>query len=69
MIPSNYQEWKNCITQDCKIELSNSFIEQRLLILKNSDNKETLKFKELYGTTHLINTIDWFETAKSELIF
>ncbi len=48
-------------------ELSNSFIEQRLLILKNSDNEETLKFKELYGTTHLINTIDWFETALNEL--
>ena len=67
MIPSNYQEWKNCITQDCKIELSNSFIEQRLLILKNSDTEETLKFKELYGENHLINIITWYETAIHEL--
>ena len=67
MIPSNYQEWKNCITQDCKIVLSNSFIEQRLLILKNSDTEETLKFKELYGETHLINIITWYETAIHEL--
>jgi hypothetical protein len=67
MIPSNYQEWKNCITQDCKIVLSNSFIEQRLLILKNPNHQETLKFKELYGENQLINIITWYETALHEL--
>ena len=59
MIPTNYNEWYDCIVNHCGIPLTKVFAEQRLHVYQNPSNPETKKFKSLYGEQHLSNVIDW----------
>lgn len=61
MIPQTFDEWKNCIVNDCKINLNKEFADQRLKIYTNNNHSETQKFNALYGEQHLKNIIHWFE--------
>ena len=61
MIPRTFEEWKNCIVNDCKINLTKSFAEKRLSVYENRKNPETKKFIELYGEQHLDNVIYWYK--------
>jgi len=60
MIPLSFEEWKNCIIIDCKINLTKEFAQQRLAVYSNKDNPETQKFASLYGEQHLKNIITWY---------
>jgi hypothetical protein len=60
MIPNSYNEWRECIVNDCGIELTKDFAKKRLEVLSDRSNPETIKFKSLYGEDHLINTLKWF---------
>ena len=60
MIPQTFNDWTNCIVNDCKINLTKEFAEQRLLVYQNNKNSETQKFILLYGEKHLQNIINWF---------
>ncbi len=65
MIPQTYNEWSNCVINDCKIKLTKEFAQQRLVVYQNWNNPETTRFVSLYGTAHLQNIITWLErTAK-----
>ncbi len=66
MIPQTFTDWTNCIVNDCKINLTKDFAEQRLSIYQNSDNEETKKFILLYGSQHHSNIITWFEKIKND---
>lgn len=61
MIPQTFEQWKNCIVNDCKINLTKDFAQQRLAVYKDKKNNETQKFVSLYGEQHLQNIIYWFE--------
>lgn len=61
MIPQTYEQWVQCIVNDCKIPLNKPFAEQRLSVYQNTQNSETKKFVELYGEQHLHNIIRWLE--------
>jgi hypothetical protein len=61
MIPQTFEQWKNCIVNDCKIKPTKSFAEQRLAVYQDMKNKETQKFVSLYGEQHLQNIINWFK--------
>lgn len=61
MIPQNFNEWKNCIVNDCKINLTKEFATERLSVYENRINPKTKKFKELYGEQHLNNIISWYK--------
>ena len=61
MIPQTFEQWKNCIVNDCKINLSTDFAHQRLAVYKDKKNAETQKFIFLYGEQHLSNIINWLE--------
>ena len=61
MLPQTFQEWKNCITKDCKINLTIEFAQERLKVFENNKNSETLKFASLYGREHLKNIIEWLK--------
>ncbi len=61
MIPKSFEEWRNCIINDCKINLTKEFAEQRLNVYKNAENNETKLFIKLYGKKHLNNIIYWFK--------
>jgi len=66
MIPQTFNDWTNCIVNDCKINLTKEFAEQRLLIYQDSKNSETQKFISLYGENHLQNIISWFKIIKND---
>lgn len=59
MIPQTFEEWKNCIVNDCKINLTKAFTQSRLRVYENRNNSETRRFIELYGEEHLNNIIYW----------
>lgn len=60
MIAQTFEEWKNCIVNDCKIKLTKSFAQKRLSVYENVNHPETRNFIELYGKQHLNNIIYWF---------
>ena len=61
MIPQTFNDWKNCIVTDCKINLTRECATQRLAVYQDNKNAETLKFISLYGEQHLNNIIQWFK--------
>ena len=61
MIAQNFEEWKNCIVNDCKIDLTPQFAAKRLAVYRDRNNPETKKFLSLYGEKHLDNVIYWFQ--------
>lgn len=61
MIPRTFEEWKNCIVNDCRIHLTKDFAKKRLKVYEDPSNQETRKFKELYGAQHLDNVIFWLK--------
>jgi hypothetical protein len=61
MIPQTFNDWKNCIVNDCKINLTREFAKQRLAVYQDNKNVETQKFISLYGQQHLLNIIQWFQ--------
>jgi hypothetical protein len=65
MICKNFQEWKDCIENKCKIQLSTHFIDERLMVYLNESDPETLKFKKLYGAAYLRNIVHWLIRAKN----
>ena len=60
MIPQTFKDWTNCIVNDCKINLTKDFAQQRLAVYQDKRNTETQKFISLYGEQHLNNIIQWF---------
>ena len=60
MIPQTFQDWKNCIINDCKIDLTKEFAKKRLFVYTDLNLQETQKFIALYGEQHHKNVIDWF---------
>lgn len=63
IIPRSFEEWQNCIINDCKINLTKEFAKERLSVFENENHPETIKFKELYGEKHLDNIIYWYKTT------
>ncbi|MEL6636924.1 MAG: hypothetical protein AAFW73_01915 [Bacteroidota bacterium] len=61
MIPQTFEEWKDCIVNDCSIKLTKAFAEKRLSVYENRKHPETRKFVELYGEQYLNNIIYWFK--------
>jgi hypothetical protein len=67
MIPGTYAEWRHCIEHECKIELSPSFISERLATLRNESGEDRIRFTRRYGDGHLKQVIGWFERALREI--
>jgi hypothetical protein len=65
MIPQTFDDWKNCIINDCKINLTKEFAEKRLAVYTNKNNPETQKFIWLYGEQHFQNIINWLNKILS----
>ena len=64
MIPQNYEEWRHCIVVDCGLELTPSFIEERIASLQNSKENHTQQFIRLYGQEHHQKVLGWFMQAR-----
>lgn len=61
MIPQTLDEWEECITKKCKINLTKEFAAERLAVYQDRNNAETKKFIAIYGEQHLQNIIDWYK--------
>ncbi|MAX53448.1 MAG: hypothetical protein CMH22_15845 [Methylophaga sp.] len=66
MIPSTYDEWYVCIVDECKIELNQNYINERLSILTNDTLEESRIFRKKYGDKHWRDVIGWFNHVKQE---
>ena len=64
--PQNFDEWKYCITVECGIELSASFIAQRLLVWRDENHEETRRFRQRFGDNYWHSVIGWFTQAEEE---
>jgi hypothetical protein len=67
MIPHSYEDWHRCITVDCGITLTRTFVLERLAILSDGDHPETQRFIQLYGDTHRRGVVGWYERALNSL--
>jgi len=65
-IPTNYAEWRECITVHCGIPLTLDFIMERLNALSQVETEETIRFRRLYGDQHWQNVMHWFLQAKGD---
>ncbi len=65
--PQSYDEWQHCITVECGIPLTASFVAQRLAILGDKEAQETRRFRNLYGDDYWQLVVGWFERAAKEL--
>ena len=63
-IPSNFAEWRHCITVECGISLTPSYIEKRIQALQSEKDEHTRQFVRLYGKTHHKKVIAWFKEAQ-----
>lgn len=61
MIPQTFEEWQSCIVNDCNINLTHEFAQNRLQVYQDKNNMETKKFVSLYGEQHLNNIINWLK--------
>ena len=66
MIPTTYDQWRECIEVHCKIPLTPEYIRERLAELQNAGHPKTQDFERLYGAEHLQRTIAWFRQAMDE---
>jgi hypothetical protein len=66
MIPQTFDQWKNCIVNDCKTNLTKDFAQERLAVYQNKQNQETKKFISLYGEQHYSNVINWLRKIKND---
>ena len=67
MIPKTYQQWYDCITQECGITLTEEFIRERLSTLGNAAHQETRRFVAVYGQPHLRAILQWYQQAAGEI--
>lgn len=67
IIPATYEGWVHCITYICRIELTEDFINQRLLALNDFSDHMTSRFVELYGEQQRQRTLQWLARAYDEL--
>lgn len=61
MILRSFEDWKDCIVNQCRIKLTKDFAQKRLKVYENESHPETRQFVELYGKDHLNNIIYWYK--------
>lgn len=66
-LPTNYAEWRHCITVECGIALTQAYIAQRLRALDNASDYSTQRLIAVYGRRHHQAVIAWFQQAAAEL--
>ncbi len=67
IIPQSYEEWRHCIVVECGLDLTSSFIEERISSLQNDRDSHTRQLARLYGQQHLQKVLSWFMQAQKML--
>src|SRR5690349_6401038 len=63
VVPQTYEQWRRCITVDCRINLTREYIESRLVALDDAESIENRNFRRLYGDGHFAAVRQWFRQA------
>ncbi len=64
IIPTSFEEWRHCIIVECGLELTPSFIEERIISLQNLKLHHSQQFLKRYGQAHHQRVIGWFKKAQ-----
>lgn len=67
IVPRNYEEWKHSIAVECGMPLTPEYVQQRITALNDMGDYHTQKYIETWGEQLHKRTLEWFETAASEL--
>ena len=67
VIPTSYEQWRNCIEVRCGIPLTTEYVAKRLAELQDQKDVKTREFAKLYGANHLQQIIHWFRRAADEM--
>jgi len=63
-VPQTFEQWHHCITVDCGLTLTPTFIKERLTVWRDDNADETQRFRRLYGDAHWQAVLGWFEQAQ-----
>lgn len=66
-IPQTFEEWEHCITVQCGIPLTPSFVAARITALEDESDFRTQRFIKTWGRDHHAKTVEWFRRAASRL--
>ena len=66
MTPSTYDERRHCIEVKCGLQLTQEFVQQRLLSLRDDRSYQTQRFREMWGDARLRQVVTWFEKAENK---
>lgn len=66
-IPQTYEQWRHCITVECRIPLTPAYVARCLAAWRDPESEETMRFRRLYGDAHWQAVLGWFERAEREL--
>ncbi len=61
-----YSDWRHCIEVQCGIELTESYVAERIRILSDASCEQTVKFVKAWGEPHRQRVLKWFGTAASQ---
>lgn len=64
---TTYGEWKQCLFDEDGQKFSKEFIVSRLRIMSDKNNKERIRFAEIYGEEYTVRIKEYFEKALQEL--
>ena len=67
VFPRHFGDWKKCITQKCKIPLTQEYVNERIKLLSDANSSERKRFVEKYGAHWTGTIIDYFKQARDEL--
>ena len=67
VFPRHYEGWKVCITEKCKIALTQSYVEKRISTLSNKNSPERKSFEEKYGAHWTETVLGYFKQALGEV--
>jgi hypothetical protein len=62
-ITLSYEEWRHCITVDCRIQLTRDFLETRLKALSSTTNEGTRRFVSAWGEGHRVRILSYMQRA------
>ncbi len=63
IFPSNYESWRYCIEVKCGLVLTSKFLQARIAVLSDPQNKESRRFANLYGKPYREQVLTWFRHA------
>ena len=63
----SFEDWRTCIEVACRIKLTLPYVRERLAELTAVDHHKTRRFVEMWGESHRLRVVAWFQEAERRL--